>query len=89
MELHVIIYRIIFDLQEIFTCTRADESIDCADSPRFYNLNAGFGDLQENENHVTDEMELNVENSPAALGEPSQHLELERKPDMNRRTSKF
>ncbi|XP_017778211.1 PREDICTED: uncharacterized protein LOC108563907 [Nicrophorus vespilloides] len=30
--------------QEIFTCTRSDESIDCADSPRYYNLNTNFGD---------------------------------------------
>jgi len=30
--------------QEMFTCTRYDESIDCAESPRFYSLNNNFGD---------------------------------------------
>lgn len=68
---------------------RSDESIDCAESPRYYNLNVGFGDVQENENHTTDEAEEeHVDNSPA-LGEPSQVLEPERKPEINRRISKF
>ncbi|KAJ8955838.1 hypothetical protein NQ318_005382 [Aromia moschata] len=29
--------------KEMFTCTRADESIDCAESPRYYGLNRNFG----------------------------------------------
>ncbi|XP_018570675.1 uncharacterized protein LOC108910540 [Anoplophora glabripennis] len=29
--------------QEMFTCTRADEAIDCAESPKFYDLNRNFG----------------------------------------------
>ncbi|XP_074036674.1 U-scoloptoxin(01)-Er1a [Leptinotarsa decemlineata] len=29
--------------QEMFTCTRADEAIDCEESPRFYDLNRNFG----------------------------------------------
>ncbi|KAF2904203.1 hypothetical protein ILUMI_01972 [Ignelater luminosus] len=33
--------------QEIFTCTNADESIDCMESPRFYMLNSHFGDDQD------------------------------------------
>ncbi|KAF7265381.1 U-scoloptoxin(01)-Cw1a-like [Rhynchophorus ferrugineus] len=32
--------------QEIFTCTRSDESIDCAESPRFYDLNRNFGNVE-------------------------------------------
>ncbi|XP_066158480.1 U-scoloptoxin(01)-Cw1a-like isoform X1 [Euwallacea fornicatus] len=32
--------------QEIFTCTRADESIDCAESPRFYDLNRYLGSAE-------------------------------------------
>ncbi|GJQ76251.1 hypothetical protein Trydic_g1986 [Trypoxylus dichotomus] len=35
--------------QEIFTCTRSDESINCADSPRFYSLNRSFGEVEEHE----------------------------------------
>ncbi|KAL3287691.1 hypothetical protein HHI36_002158 [Cryptolaemus montrouzieri] len=33
--------------QEIFTCTRADEAMECAESPRFYNLNRNFGSFEE------------------------------------------
>ncbi|XP_045477678.1 uncharacterized protein LOC123682901 [Harmonia axyridis] len=33
--------------QEIFTCTRADESMDCSDSPRFYDLNRNFGNIED------------------------------------------
>ncbi|CAG9813233.1 unnamed protein product [Phaedon cochleariae] len=29
--------------QEMFTCTRADEAIQCEESPRFYELNRNFG----------------------------------------------
>ncbi|XP_056632092.1 uncharacterized protein LOC130890820 [Diorhabda carinulata] len=29
--------------QEMFTCTRSDEAIDCAESPRYYELNRNFG----------------------------------------------
>jgi len=32
--------------QEIFTCTRSDESIDCMESPRFYDLNRNFGSAE-------------------------------------------
>ncbi|XP_030756828.1 U-scoloptoxin(01)-Cw1a-like [Sitophilus oryzae] len=32
--------------QEIFTCTRSDESIDCVESPRFYDLNRNFGNAE-------------------------------------------
>ncbi|ERL88910.1 U-scoloptoxin(01)-Cw1a [Dendroctonus ponderosae] len=33
--------------QELFTCTRSDESIiDCAESPRFYDLNRNFGSAE-------------------------------------------
>ncbi|KAK9892989.1 hypothetical protein WA026_023046 [Henosepilachna vigintioctopunctata] len=39
--------------QEIFTCTRADEAMDCAESPRFYNLNRNFGG-PEDETEATD-----------------------------------
>ncbi|EFA06939.2 hypothetical protein TcasGA2_TC009890 [Tribolium castaneum] len=33
--------------QEIFTCTRSDEAMDCADSPRYYGLNTNFGEELE------------------------------------------
>lgn len=31
----------------MFTCTRADEAIDCSESPRFYDLNRNFGSVEE------------------------------------------
>nr|XP_022909813.1 uncharacterized protein LOC111420944 [Onthophagus taurus] len=31
--------------QEMFTCTRSDEALNCDDSPRFYSLNKSFGDV--------------------------------------------
>lgn len=43
--------------QEIFTCTRSDEAINCADSPRFYSLNRSFGDTIESD-------EVSEESSP-------------------------
>ncbi|XP_044266070.1 U-scoloptoxin(01)-Cw1a-like [Tribolium madens] len=41
--------------QEIFTCTRSDEAMDCADSPRYYDLNTNLGneELEDSLEDVT------------------------------------
>ncbi|CAH1997770.1 unnamed protein product [Acanthoscelides obtectus] len=44
--------------QEMFTCTRADEAIDCQESPRFYELNRKFGSQEED---VGEQQEQQVE----------------------------
>lgn len=43
----------------MFTCTRADESIDCQESPKFYELNRNFGSeevAEVNENNNLEEI---------------------------------
>ncbi|KAL1513988.1 hypothetical protein ABEB36_003319 [Hypothenemus hampei] len=60
--------------QEIFTCTRSDESIDCEESPRFYDLNRHFGDV-EVETSTGIQMPSGLEeNAPSVPAEVMQSL---------------
>ncbi|KAJ8941681.1 hypothetical protein NQ314_010327 [Rhamnusium bicolor] len=56
--------------QEMFTCTRSDEAIDCAESPRYYELNRNFG--SEEVADVTESSDLEnitaVPDVPQAIG---------------------
>ena len=54
-----------FLFQEIFTCTRSDEAIDCADSPRYYGLNTNFG---------SEEVDADIDDSTSVPAEVPQVL---------------
>lgn len=59
-------------LQEVFTCTREEDSIRCEDSPMFYNLNTNFGH-KEDEPVEAEEEEVQEEEQPV----PEQILPVE------------
>ncbi|XP_060522633.1 uncharacterized protein LOC132699766 [Cylas formicarius] len=59
--------------QEMFTCTRSDESMDCSQSPQFYELNRNFGSEEETSG-------INHHRHPAIL-EPAEMPGLEKDED--------
>ncbi|KAJ8923963.1 hypothetical protein NQ315_006739, partial [Exocentrus adspersus] len=61
--------------QEMFTCTRADESMDCAESPRFYELNRNFGSEE-----VADVSETSNNNLEEVTSAPAEHFQSQNRP---------
>lgn len=53
--------------QEMFTCTRYDDSIECADSPKYYELNKSFGIPEKEDPPVVEETQQEIEESRKVL----------------------
>ncbi|KAJ8978827.1 hypothetical protein NQ317_018918 [Molorchus minor] len=60
--------------QEMFTCTRADEAIDCADSPRFYDLNRNFGSEEDAGHTESNDIENSMTAVPEEVGQNLQNV---------------
>lgn len=51
----------------MFTCTRYDDSIECADSPKYYELNKSFGIPEKEELPIVEETPQEIEESRKVL----------------------
>lgn len=75
--------------QEMFTCVRSDESsIDCADSPRYYELNRSFGDVLEADQTMEEQPSQEAQMATSA-SDGLQVIEDLLEDRANRRSSKY